>query len=75
MCINFFPLSVTRSDEPTVGGKIILPAIKLNRFTNHTTSYTIKNPSGELFTYTPNGKVRIPSSVELKTELYLKKTV
>uniref|UniRef100_A0A3Q1IX74 Uncharacterized protein n=1 Tax=Anabas testudineus TaxID=64144 RepID=A0A3Q1IX74_ANATE len=35
---------------------IILPAIKLSRFTNHTTSYTIKNPTGELFTYTPSGK-------------------
>ena len=54
-------LSVSRShdlQEPSVKDRIILPAIKLNRFTNHTTSYTIKNPTGELFTYTPSGKVR-----------------
>uniref|UniRef100_A0AAX7V7X2 Poly [ADP-ribose] polymerase n=1 Tax=Astatotilapia calliptera TaxID=8154 RepID=A0AAX7V7X2_ASTCA len=37
--------------------RIILPTMKLNRLTNHTTSYTIKNP-GELFTSTPSGKVR-----------------
>uniref|UniRef100_A0A671WNU6 Poly [ADP-ribose] polymerase n=1 Tax=Sparus aurata TaxID=8175 RepID=A0A671WNU6_SPAAU len=43
--------------EPSVKDSIILPAIKLNHFTNHTTSYTIKNPTGELFTYTPSGKV------------------
>uniref|UniRef100_A0A3Q1JZS8 PARP catalytic domain-containing protein n=1 Tax=Anabas testudineus TaxID=64144 RepID=A0A3Q1JZS8_ANATE len=43
---------------------IILPAIKLSRFTNHTTSYTIKNPTGELFTYTPSGK----SSARLSTK-------
>uniref|UniRef100_A0A3Q0SQP9 Poly(ADP-ribose) polymerase family member 6 n=1 Tax=Amphilophus citrinellus TaxID=61819 RepID=A0A3Q0SQP9_AMPCI len=42
--------------EPAVRGRIILPAMKLNSFTNHTTSYTIKNPIGELFTYTPSGK-------------------
>uniref|UniRef100_A0A3P9DU55 Poly(ADP-ribose) polymerase family member 6 n=1 Tax=Maylandia zebra TaxID=106582 RepID=A0A3P9DU55_9CICH len=35
--------------------RIILPTMKLNRLTNHTTSYTIKNP-GELFTSTPSGK-------------------
>uniref|UniRef100_A0A671WH75 Poly [ADP-ribose] polymerase n=1 Tax=Sparus aurata TaxID=8175 RepID=A0A671WH75_SPAAU len=52
-------LLVSRShdlQEPSVKDSIILPAIKLNHFTNHTTSYTIKNPTGELFTYTPSGK-------------------
>uniref|UniRef100_A0A672F829 Poly(ADP-ribose) polymerase family member 6 n=1 Tax=Salarias fasciatus TaxID=181472 RepID=A0A672F829_SALFA len=41
---------------PLSKGRIVLPAMKLNRFTNHTASYTIKNPAGELFTYTPSGK-------------------
>uniref|UniRef100_I3JNZ3 Poly (ADP-ribose) polymerase family, member 6b n=1 Tax=Oreochromis niloticus TaxID=8128 RepID=I3JNZ3_ORENI len=43
--------------------RIILPAMKLNRLTNHTTSYTIKNPIGELFTYTP-----MKSSAQLNTK-------
>ncbi len=57
-------LSVSRSNglqEPSVKGRFISPAIKLNRFTNHTTNYTIKNPTGEIFTYTPSGKVRTTS--------------
>jgi len=41
-------------------GRTNLRAMKQNRFTNHTASYTIKNPVGELFTYTPSGKVRTP---------------
>uniref|UniRef100_A0A3B4WY46 Poly(ADP-ribose) polymerase family member 6 n=1 Tax=Seriola lalandi dorsalis TaxID=1841481 RepID=A0A3B4WY46_SERLL len=39
-------------------------SMKLSRFTNHTTSYTFKNPPGELFTYTPSGKVQTSSSAE-----------
>lgn len=38
--------------------KVVLPAMKLNCFTNHSASYIIKNSTGELFTYTPSGKVR-----------------
>lgn len=44
--------------EAPVRGKVTLPAPKLNCFTNHSASYIIKNPTGELFTYTPSGKVR-----------------
>uniref|UniRef100_A0A665TWX7 Poly (ADP-ribose) polymerase family, member 6b n=1 Tax=Echeneis naucrates TaxID=173247 RepID=A0A665TWX7_ECHNA len=39
--------------EQTMRGRIILPAMKLSRFSHHTTSYTLKNSPGELFTYTP----------------------
>lgn len=62
-------LAVSRSNDlqvPSVKERIILPTRKLNRFMNHTTSYTIKNPTGELFTYTPNGKVRTLSPAWLK---------
>lgn len=54
-------LAVSRSND--LQERIILPSRKLNRFMNHTTSYTIKNPTGELFTYTPNGKVQTLPSV------------
>lgn len=50
--------------EASGRAKVILPAMKLNCFTNHSTSYIIKNSTGELFTYTPSGKVR--TSVELR---------
>uniref|UniRef100_A0A3Q3RFT7 Poly [ADP-ribose] polymerase n=1 Tax=Mastacembelus armatus TaxID=205130 RepID=A0A3Q3RFT7_9TELE len=40
---------------------VISPAMKLNCFTNPMNSYTIKNPTGELFTYTPNGKLLFSS--------------
>lgn len=49
--------------------KIISPAVRLNRFTNHTTSYTIKNPKGELFTYTPSGKVKEVKDIPLRHSL------
>lgn len=65
--LTAFSLSLSRSTEfqdPAVKGKIILPAIKLNHFMNHTTSYSIKNPTGELFTYTPSGKVMSSSSAK-----------
>uniref|UniRef100_A0A3Q4BD33 Uncharacterized protein n=1 Tax=Mola mola TaxID=94237 RepID=A0A3Q4BD33_MOLML len=57
-------LTVSRSNDPKE--RISLPTTKLNRFANHTTSYTIKNTNGELFTYTPSGKVRIPASANSK---------
>ncbi|XP_034541525.1 protein mono-ADP-ribosyltransferase PARP6-like [Notolabrus celidotus] len=61
--------------EPSVGGRIILPQIKLNRFTNHTNSYTIKNPAGELFTYTPNGKRVVVSAVKSSAQLSTKQLI
>ncbi|XP_056243580.1 protein mono-ADP-ribosyltransferase PARP6-like isoform X1 [Seriola aureovittata] len=61
----WLPLSKSNDlKEPTMRGRILLPAMKLSRFTNHTTSYTFKNPPGELFTYTPSGKVQTSSSAE-----------
>lgn len=54
-------LTVSRTNDhqkPATKEKIILPAVKFNQFTHHTTSYTIRNPAGDLFTYTPSGKVR-----------------
>uniref|UniRef100_A0A3Q2Y7J9 Poly (ADP-ribose) polymerase family, member 6b n=1 Tax=Hippocampus comes TaxID=109280 RepID=A0A3Q2Y7J9_HIPCM len=54
----WLPLSRSNTlQDRSLRGRIILPPMKLNHFANHTTSYNIKNPSGELFTYTPSGKV------------------
>ncbi|XP_073327924.1 protein mono-ADP-ribosyltransferase PARP6-like [Pagrus major] len=61
--------------EPSVKERIILPAIKLSRFTNHTTSYTIKNPTGELFTYTPSGKRVVVSAVKSSAQLSTKQLI
>ncbi|XP_044048921.1 protein mono-ADP-ribosyltransferase PARP6-like isoform X2 [Siniperca chuatsi] len=55
--------------------KIILPVMKLNRFKNHTTSYTIKNPTGELFTYTPSGKRVVVSAVKSSAQLSTKQLI
>lgn len=57
-------LTVGRSNE-LQEQKIILPARKQNRFTNHTSSYTSKNHRGELFAYTASGKVRTPSLCDI----------
>uniref|UniRef100_A0A3B3C4H7 Poly (ADP-ribose) polymerase family, member 6b n=1 Tax=Oryzias melastigma TaxID=30732 RepID=A0A3B3C4H7_ORYME len=53
----WLPLSKSsKTDDPTVKGKINLTAMKRHRLVNHSTSYTIKNPAGEFFTYTSSGK-------------------
>ncbi|XP_069564206.1 protein mono-ADP-ribosyltransferase PARP6-like [Brachyistius frenatus] len=73
----WLPLS-NRSDgyqEPAVKDRIILPAMKLNRFTNQTTSYAIKNPTGELFTYTPSGKRVMVSAVKSSAQLSTKQLI
>uniref|UniRef100_UPI0037E9AD91 protein mono-ADP-ribosyltransferase PARP6-like n=1 Tax=Semicossyphus pulcher TaxID=241346 RepID=UPI0037E9AD91 len=69
------PSKSNNFQEPTIGGRIIIPPIKLNRFTNHTTSYTIKNPSGELFTYTPSGKRVMVSAVKSSAQLSTKQLI
>ncbi|XP_008304470.1 poly [ADP-ribose] polymerase 6-like [Stegastes partitus] len=61
--------------EPAERSKILLPAIKLNRFTNRQTSYAIKNPTGELFTYTPSGKRVVVSAVKSSAQLSTKQLV
>ncbi|XP_070828072.1 protein mono-ADP-ribosyltransferase PARP6-like isoform X2 [Chaetodon trifascialis] len=72
----WLPLSKTNGlQEPGVKERIILPAMKLNRFTNHTTSYTIKNPTGELFTYTPSGKRVAVSAVKSSAQLSTKQLI
>ncbi|KAM6937291.1 LOW QUALITY PROTEIN: protein mono-ADP-ribosyltransferase PARP6-like [Xenentodon cancila] len=58
-----------------VRGKINLHAMKSHRFTNHTTSYTIKNPAGELFTYTPSGRRVMVSAVRSSAQLSTKQLV
>ncbi|XP_051237783.1 protein mono-ADP-ribosyltransferase PARP6-like isoform X2 [Dicentrarchus labrax] len=61
----WLPLSKSNElQEPAVKERIILPAMKLNPFTNHTPSYTIKNPTGELFNYTPSGNAKALSPAE-----------
>ncbi|KAG8012741.1 Poly [ADP-ribose] polymerase 6 [Nibea albiflora] len=61
--------------EPTMKERIFLPVKKLNRFTNHTTSYSIKNPTGELFTYTPSGKRVVVSAVKSPAQLSTKQLI
>ncbi|XP_061678050.1 protein mono-ADP-ribosyltransferase PARP6-like [Syngnathoides biaculeatus] len=56
-------------------GRILLPAMKLNHFANHTTSYKIKNPSGELFAYTPSGKSVVVSGVKSSAQLSTKQLI
>ncbi|XP_071343907.1 protein mono-ADP-ribosyltransferase PARP6-like isoform X2 [Trachinotus anak] len=72
----WLPLSRSNDlQEPTMRGRIILPAIKLSRFTNYTTSYTVKNPPGELFTYTPSGKRVVMSAVKSSAQLSTKQLI
>ncbi|XP_018521812.1 protein mono-ADP-ribosyltransferase PARP6 [Lates calcarifer] len=69
----WLPLSKSNElQEQTMRERIILPAMRLNRFTNHTTSYAIKNPTGELFTYTPSGKRVVVSAVKSSAQLSTK---
>ncbi|XP_069384370.1 protein mono-ADP-ribosyltransferase PARP6-like isoform X2 [Paralichthys olivaceus] len=68
-------LPLSKSNElqpPSMRGRAFLPAMKLSRFTNHTTYYTIKNPRGELFTYTPSGKRVLVSAVKSSAQLSTK---
>ncbi|TKS73596.1 Poly [ADP-ribose] polymerase 6 [Collichthys lucidus] len=68
-------LPLSKSKEPTMKERIFLPVKKLNRFTNHTTSYSIKNPTGELFTYTPSGKRVVVSAVKSPAQLSTKQLI
>ncbi|KAM4618218.1 protein mono-ADP-ribosyltransferase PARP6-like [Polymixia lowei] len=61
--------------ESTVKGRTIVPELKINRLMNRTTSYTIKNPKGELFTYTPNGKRVVVSAVKSPAHLTTKQLI
>lgn len=61
--------------DPALKNKIVSSELKVNRLMNRTTLYTIKNPKGELFAYTPNGKrVLVPpvkSSAQITTKQLL----
>ncbi|KAM4734913.1 protein mono-ADP-ribosyltransferase PARP6-like isoform 2-T2 [Anableps anableps] len=50
-------------------------AMKQNHFTSQTTSYNIKNPMGELFTYTAGGKRVMVSAVKSSAHLSTKQLV
>nr|XP_046249935.1 protein mono-ADP-ribosyltransferase PARP6-like [Scatophagus argus] len=72
----WLPLSKSNElQEPTVKERILLPAMKQNRFVNRTTSYAIKNPTGELFTYTPSGKRVMVSAVKSSAQLSTKQLI
>ncbi|XP_041650542.1 protein mono-ADP-ribosyltransferase PARP6-like [Cheilinus undulatus] len=71
----WLPPSKPTDIKESVGGRILLPPMKLNRFTNHTTSYTIQNPTGELFTYTPTGKRVVVSAVKSSAQLNTKQLI
>ncbi|KAF6716852.1 Poly [ADP-ribose] polymerase 6 [Oryzias melastigma] len=72
----WLPLSKSsKTDDPTVKGKINLTAMKRHRLVNHSTSYTIKNPAGEFFTYTSSGKRVMVSAVRSSAHLSTKQLV
>ncbi|XP_019712600.1 poly [ADP-ribose] polymerase 6-like [Hippocampus comes] len=72
----WLPLSRSNTlQDRSLRGRIILPPMKLNHFANHTTSYNIKNPSGELFTYTPSGKRVAVSGVKSSAQLSTKQLI
>nr|XP_057944193.1 protein mono-ADP-ribosyltransferase PARP6-like isoform X2 [Doryrhamphus excisus] len=72
----WMPLSKSNTiQDRSLRGRIVLPAMKLNQFTNRTTSYNIKNPSGELFTYTPSGKRVVVSGVKSSAQLSTKQLI
>ncbi|XP_055078274.1 protein mono-ADP-ribosyltransferase PARP6-like isoform X1 [Periophthalmus magnuspinnatus] len=71
-------LPSSKSNEPLESNgrsRIILPTVNLNRFSNTTASYAIKNPTGELFAYTPSGKRVAVSAVKSSTELSTKQLI
>ncbi|XP_029289868.1 protein mono-ADP-ribosyltransferase PARP6-like isoform X1 [Cottoperca gobio] len=65
------PSKSSELQEPAVKRRIIAPAMKLNQ----TTSYTIKNPAGEFFTYTPSGKRVVVSAVKSSAQLSTKQLI
>ncbi|XP_077374157.1 protein mono-ADP-ribosyltransferase PARP6-like isoform X1 [Festucalex cinctus] len=72
----WLPLSKSNTlQDRSLRGRIVLPAMKLNHFANHTTSYNIKNPSGELFTYMPSGKRVFVSGVKSSAQLSTKQLI
>lgn len=71
-------LSSSKSDglqKPSGKSRIIFPMVNLNRFTKSTASYAIKNPTGELFAYTPTGKRVAVSAVKSSTQLSAKQLI
>ncbi|XP_061891747.1 protein mono-ADP-ribosyltransferase PARP6-like [Entelurus aequoreus] len=72
----WLPLSKSKTLQScSLRGRIVLPGMKLNHFTNHTTSYNIKNPSGELFTHTPSGKRVMVAGVKSSPHLSTKQLI
>ncbi|XP_020559598.1 poly [ADP-ribose] polymerase 6-like isoform X2 [Oryzias latipes] len=72
----WLPLSKSsKTEDPTVKGRMNLTSVKRHRLMSHSTSYTIKNPSGELFTYTPSGKRVMVSAVKSSAHLSTKQLV
>ncbi|XP_061532138.1 protein mono-ADP-ribosyltransferase PARP6-like isoform X1 [Phycodurus eques] len=70
----WLPLSKSNTlQDRSLRGRIVLPARKRNHFANHATSYKIKNPSGELFTYRPRGKSVVVSGVKSSAQLSTKR--
>ncbi|XP_013876983.1 poly [ADP-ribose] polymerase 6 [Austrofundulus limnaeus] len=61
--------------DPAVRGRKNLPAIKQKCFPTLTTSYPIKNPAGELFTYTADEKKVVVSAVKSSVQLSTKQLV
>lgn len=61
--------------EPCGKEASIIAAMKLENFTDCTTTYDIKNPAGELFAYRPSGKRVAVSSVKSSVPLSPKQLI
>ncbi|XP_055365471.1 protein mono-ADP-ribosyltransferase PARP6 isoform X2 [Betta splendens] len=71
-------LPLSKSDvlrEKPVGGRVVLPAMRLNRFTHRTSSCAVETPRGELFTYTPSGRRVVVSAVKSSAQLSTKQLI
>ncbi|KAM9816222.1 protein mono-ADP-ribosyltransferase PARP6-like isoform 2-T2 [Syngnathus typhle] len=72
----WLPLSKSNTlQDRSLRGRFFLPAMRRNHFANHTMSYNIKNPPGELFTYTPSGKRVAVSGVKSSAQLSTKQLI
>ncbi|XP_061773719.1 protein mono-ADP-ribosyltransferase PARP6-like [Nerophis ophidion] len=72
----WLPLSKSRTLQScSQRGRIVLPGLKWNHFTNRTTSYNIKKPSGELFTHTSSGKRVMVAGVKSSPHLSTKQLI
>ncbi|XP_045063623.1 protein mono-ADP-ribosyltransferase PARP6-like isoform X2 [Coregonus clupeaformis] len=69
------PMSKSSGQEHVLKVKMIGPELKVNLLMNRTMAYTIKNPRGELHTYTTNGKRVLVSAARSPAHITTKQLV